>query len=210
MKKLIAIIGSASLFGIGCGGGGGGSGVTLGGQIDAMGRPAINTALVNTFASDAARGESEDHYNATSNSDRTQFVATMADQLAVYDSLVGTCGDNPVTNRASANPADGLATGPGRYDFIATVFADDQLYVNSGSAGSEGGQCSQYLAAELGVIGVSGLEVDCGGRTPLYDVIQTTYSAVSIGAAAGVDDGVPSDNIAQSTTVFPFLANPFS
>ena len=192
---------------IGCGGG---SGSDLGSQIDAMGRPAINTALVNTFAPDAARGASEDQYNGTDNSDRGGFAETMAAQLAVYDALAGACGDNPLTNRASANPADGLATGEGRYDFIASVFADDQLYVNSASAGSSGGQCTQYFSAELGVVGVPGLGADCGGRTPLHDVIKTTYSAVAIGAVSGVDDGVASDTVTQSATQFPFLAAPRS
>ncbi len=197
------------LFSSGCGGSSSDD-LGLGAQIDGMGRPAINTALVTTFASDAIRGAAEDEYNATDNSDRSNFTDTMADQFAVYDSLVAACGDNPLTNRASANPADGLAVGKDRYNFIASVFADDQLYLNSASGGSESGQCAQYLAAELGVIGVPGLGSDCGGRTPLYDVIQTTYSAVAIGAASGVDDGVAADNIAQSTTVFPFLAAPRS
>ena len=191
---------------VGCGGSSDGSNEDLGPQIDGMGRPAINTALVNTFAPDAVRGAAEDDYNTTSNANRSSFIGTMAGQLAVYDALVGSCGDNPVTNRASANPADGLATGASRYNFIATVFADDQLYLNGGSAGAEAGLCNQYLSAELGVIGVTGLETDCGGRTPNHDTIQTTYSAVAIGAASGVDDGIAADESAHSLTAFPFLA----
>ena len=198
---------SLTLALFGCGGSGGdGSNNDLGPQIDGMGRPAINTALVNTFAADAVRNAAEDSFNATSNEARSSFTATMAGQLAVYDALVGSCGDNPVTNRASVNPADGLATGAGRYNLLATVFADDQLYVNAGSAGAEAGACNQYLSAELGVIGVTGLEADCGGRTPNHDTIQTTYSAVAIGAATGVDDGIAADESAHSLTAFPFLA----
>ncbi len=207
MRKTIFTFAVLTLTISGCGGS---SGDGLGFQIDQMGRPAINTALVNTFANDAARGLSEDEYNATDNSERGEFTATMADQLAVYDALAGTCGDNPVTNRASADPAAGLATGADRYNFMASVFADDQLYVNSITAGSEGGQCNVYLSAELSVIGVDGLGGDCGGRSPLYDVIQTTYSAVAIGAITGVDDGIAGDNITQSATQFPFLAAPVS
>lgn len=178
----------------------------LGAQIDAMGRAAINTALIDTFASDADRSAAEDEFNETNNVGGTGYRETMARQLAVYDALVGSCGDNPLTNRASANPADGLATGADRYDFIASVFADDQLYVNGSSPGADAGKCAQYLSAELGVIGVTGLEDDCGGRAPLYDVIAITYSAVSIGATAGVDDGISRDNVAQSNSRFPFLA----
>jgi hypothetical protein len=208
MKKILITLGLVALGLSGCSSDSsdGGGRVNLGPQIDAMGRPAINTALVNTFASNAARSEAEDEFNTTSNEERFDFVDTMADQLAVYDALVGRCGDNPLTNRASAAPSDGLATGPDRYNFVATVFADDQLYVNGNSRGAAAGQCNQYFSAELGVIGVTGLEADCGGRSPLYDVIQTTYSAVAIGGVTGVDDGIPSDNITQSDSQFPFLS----
>jgi len=204
MKKIF-IISLVLVFTLtGCGG----SSHNSENQIDVMGRAAINTALINTFADDASRNLSENEYNRTNNSDRSYFKDIMASQLAIYDSLAGECGDNPLTNRASANPTDGLAVGEGRYDFIASVFADDQIYVNSLTTGSEGGQCSQYLAAELGVVGIEGLGDDCGGRTPLYDVIQTTYSAVAVGSVTGVDDGIISDNVSHSTTVFPFLASP--
>lgn len=182
----------------------------LGTQIDSMGRAAVNTALNNTFASDAERGGAEDNYNSRPNRDRGSFAETMAAQLAVYDALAGSCGDNPLTNRASADPADGLATGAGRYDFLAGVLADDRLYVNSSSGGAVAGQCNVYLASELGVIGVTGFEADCGGRTPQHDVIQTTYSAVAVGGVTGVDDGISSDNVTHSATQFPFLAAPVS
>lgn len=203
MKKSIITLTLISSFVAACGSS---SDDGLGTQIDSMGRPAINTALINTFASDVDRGIAEDDYNSTSNFDRTRFEPVIAGQLAIYDSLVGTCGDNGVTNRASANPADGLATGAGRYAFLSAVLADDQLLVNGSSAGAVAGQCNQYLSAELSTIGVAGLEADCGGRTPTYDVIETTYSAVSIGAAVGVDDGVASDNVTHSSTEFPFFA----
>lgn len=208
MKKYNLTIAMMTLFLVGCGGGSGGDDDSgdLGRQIDSMGRAAINTALVNTFEADAIRGAAEDVYNATGNFNRAGYRDEMAKQLAVYDALAGTCGDNPLTNRASAAPADGLATGANRYDFLATVLADDHLYLNSNSGGAVVNQCNQYLSAELGVVGVTGLEADCGGRTPNHDTIQTTYSAVAIGAAVGVDDGVSSDNRTHSLTVFPFLA----
>ena len=178
----------------------------LGSQIDVMGRAAVNTALISSFSDDLARGSAEDSFNTTDNSDRGSFKSTIAGQLAIYDSLVGGCGDNGLTNRASTDPADGLATGPDRYSLLATVLADDQLYVNGSSAGAESGLCNQYLSAELGVVGVTGLEADCGGRTLNYDVIQTTYSAVAAGAATGVDDGIASDSVTHSDTTFPFFA----
>jgi hypothetical protein len=208
MRRIIVFLVPALALLAGCGGSSGdgnGSG-GLGTQIDVMGRAAVNTALVNTFAADADRGMSEDDFNQTDNSARSSFAGTMAAQLAIYDSTVGGCGDNGVTNRASADPADGLATGADRYGFLASVFADDQLYVNTSSGGAVAGQCAQYLAAELGVIGIPGLGSDCGGRTPTHDVIETTYSAVTAGAVTGVDDGIASDNVSHSLTAFPFLA----
>lgn len=207
MKIRTLLIGSIGAVVLGCGGSSSSDGADrLGSQIDSMGRAAVNTALIMTFASDAERGAAEDDYNAENNFDRTRFETTIAQQLAVYDALVDECGSNPVTNRASADPADGLATGAGRYSFMATVLADDHLYVNANSAGASGGSCNQYLAAELGVIGVTGLESDCGGRTPNHDVIEATYSLVAVGGVTGVNDGVTSDNVAHSLTEFPFLA----
>lgn len=206
MKKTMIFLVILSLFGLGCSNSNNNNGENLGTQIDAMGRPAVNTALVSTFASSDDRGVSEDDYNATPNSDRSRFSDTMAGQLAIHDALAGTCGDNPLTNRATTNPADGLATGAGRYGLLASVFADDRLYVNGNSGGAEAGQCNVYLAAELGVIGVTGFEADCGGRTPTEDVIQTSYSALAAGSTTGVNDGISSDNVTHSLTVFPFLA----
>jgi hypothetical protein len=46
---------------------------------------------------------------------------------------------------------------------------------------------------------------DCGGRTPLEDVIDETYSLLAIGATSGVSDGVALDSTVTTDT-FPFLA----
>ncbi len=215
-KLLILTTLSISLFSCGQQRDSKNKGIQLGNQIDRMGRPAVNTALNNTFTSDSTRGAAEDTYNTTSSSSGSDFISVMAAHFAIYDSLVNEdsdgdlgCGDNAVSNRASATPGDGLATGDSRYNFLATVFSDDKLYINaSTSGGSNAGECGQYLAAELTVIGVTGLENDCGGRTPNYDVIETTYSAVAAGATTGVDDGISADARTHSDTVFPFLAAP--
>jgi hypothetical protein len=94
-----------------------------------------------------------------------------------------------------------LLAGPnavaGRYDALAGVLADDRLFVNTSV-----GTCAEYLAVERGVA------ADCGGRTLFYDVIDTTYSALAIGMASGVVDGVDTDEEAHSGDVFPFLAAP--
>ncbi len=181
----------------------------LGSQLDRMGRPAINTAVVSTFAADGPRGEAEDAYNATNNDNSpAEFAAVIAQQLAIYDALVdegsdgNACGDNPVTNRAAPGGDATLATGATRYGLVATVLADDQIYVNSAA----GGVCNQYLAAEITVLGTD-LSADCGGRTPSMDIIATSYSVLAAGVPGGVDDGVTAPNGPVSDT-FPFLGAP--
>ncbi len=177
-------------------------------QIDRMGRPAINTALINTFTSDSVRGNAENVYNATLYTSGSNFITEMAANLAIYDALVdegangNACGDNPLTNLAS--DLSGLATGPTRYTFLATVLSEDQLYVDS----SQGSPCAEYLAVERNVLG--GTLNDCGGRAPTVDVIDATYSAVATGLASAVPDGVAvtDDDSDLSDSVFPFLGAP--
>jgi len=207
LKSVTALLFIASALGCSSDGNG------LGTQIDRMGRPAANTALNNTFTDDATRGAAENVYNETSSANGSAFIEEIANNLAIYDSLVdeandgNACGDNPLTNRVGAETAE-LATGAGRYTFLATVLADDELYINaSTSGGSESGQCTQYLAAGLTVLGVD-LGNDCGGRAPTYDVIDVTYSAVAAGGVSGVGDGVDADDATHSDSVFPFLAAP--
>ena len=72
MNKYILPAILLTILSTGCGG----SGDDLGTQIDGMGRPAVNTALINTFAADADRDVSEDDFNATENDDRARFADT--------------------------------------------------------------------------------------------------------------------------------------
>jgi len=52
-------------------------------------------------------------------------------------------------------------------------------------------------------------EYDCGGRTPLYDTIDTTYSVVALGALTGAGDAVNIDaDGTASLDDFPFLDDP--
>jgi hypothetical protein len=84
------------------------------------------------------------------------------------------------------------------------VLADDQLYVNTAST-----TCTQYLAVEANAVNVVP-NSDCGGRALTYDVIDTSFSVLAVGALTGVGDDISSDsdgNI-QSNTAFPFLAAP--
>ncbi|HET6149639.1 MAG TPA: DUF4331 family protein [Polyangia bacterium] len=160
----------------------------LGGQVDRQGRSVVNTVLIHGFDSDAAATmAAKDAYNAAAPATWGSFKAEIAKNLAILDSLDTMCG-----NQLLAGPT----VAAGRYDALAGVLADDQLYVNTAT-----GTCTQYFAVELGMAG------DCGGRAPTYDTIDVTLSAAAIGMPSGVTDGISADDKTQSKTTFPFLAD---
>lgn len=178
-------------------GAGGSAGMmpSLGTQIDRMGRPAINTVLNKTFeANDTVANMGKDAWNANANrSTWSQYVPEIQTNLAILDSLDTNCGNQLL--------ADKNKTDPTRYATLAGMFADDRLYVNIAST-----TCIFYLGVEANAIGV--VNMDCGGRTLAYDVIDNSYSALISGAFIGIADDVPASNAAKGTT-FPYLANPY-
>jgi hypothetical protein len=180
----------------GPGDGGFPSAPVLGAQIDRMGRPAINTALNHAFDADmTAKNAAKDQYNAALPPTWPTLVAEIAKNLAILDGLDMNC-HNQLLHAAAHDGAD-------RYAALATALADDQLYLDTST-----GTCAQYLAVELVATGVAPTLADCGGRTPLYDVIDSSYSALAAGTLTGVSDGIAADDAAASTTVFPFLVAP--
>src|SRR5438067_4248085 len=154
------------------------------------------TPFRESVASEESRHEAiQDAYNAAD--DPTEwvglFAAQIAANLAILDSLDRVCG-----NQLLAGPQPVV----GRYNTLAAILADDQLYVNTAS-----GTCNQYLAVEANAVGIA--NTDCGGRTPLENTIDVTYSVVAVGALSGVTNGVTSDaDGTASLTVFPFLDRP--
>lgn len=169
---------------------------TPGAQIDRMGRPAINTALSGTFRSDeTAKANQKNAYNAATPNTWATFVPEIAANAAILDGLDTNCG-----NQLLAGPMPVA----GRYDGLAGALADDKVYVNSAAT-----TCGQYLAVEANATGVIPND-DCGGRTPVMDVVDTSYSVLAIGSVMGVGDGVAEDGdaVTHSTSVFPFLAAP--
>ncbi len=167
----------------------------LGRQIDRMGRAGVNTALTDPFnlnksASDAVK----DQYNAAAQSQWASYAPRIAGNLAILDSLDTVCGNQILA---------GATASAGRYNTLATVLADDEIYVNTDS-----GTCTQYLAVEANAIGIR--NGDCGGRTPLYNSIDTTYSVLAAGALSGVSNGITRDADASvaNTSQFPFFGNP--
>jgi len=165
----------------------------LGAQIDRMGRAAISSALVGTFnPDDTGKGMTKDAYNASSDPSKWQdeWAGEIQANLAILDALDANCGNQLL--------ADKLDT---RYAFLASVLADDRLYLNSGS-----GNCVAYLGVEAQVVGAVA-DGGCGGRTLTYDVIETSYSALAAGLLAGVDDGISEDDVAPLAD-FPYVAAP--
>ena len=160
----------------------------LGAQVDRQARSAVNTVLNHVFDSNATTaGAAKDMYNAAGPSSWASFKGEIAANLAVFDGLDGVCGNQLLAGATAA---------AGRYDALAGVLADDQIYVNTAT-----GTCTQYFAVELNVAG------DCGGRAPTYDTVDVTLSAAAIGMPTGVTDGVSADDKTQSNTTFPFLSD---
>jgi len=166
-----------------------------------MGRAGVNTALTNPFFRESVASEESQHemilddYNAANDPSQwvARFSSLIASNLAILDALDGVCGNQVLA---------GSAPVAGRYKVLADILANDQLYVNTAS-----GTCNQYLAVEVNAIGV--VNTDCGGRTPLENTIDITYSVVAVGALTGVTNGITSDaDGTASLTVFPFLDRP--
>jgi len=179
----------------------------IGTQIDRMGRPAVNTALTDPFGlvANTTTDAFKDSYNAESNPAMWQgkFMTAIEANLAVLDAADTVCGNSVGVM------GDGVDAG-NRYSFIATVLADDELYVNTTS-----GTCGLYLAQEATALGLSAAAGDCGGRTPLEDVVDESYTLLTAGVTAylgnahAVTDGIDVDaDHPPSATDFPFLGAP--
>ncbi|HEU5076628.1 MAG TPA: hypothetical protein VFU02_20705 [Polyangiaceae bacterium] len=166
---------------------------TLGAQIDRMGRAAIGTALIATFSADSdQKGMLKDAYNAAAPQAWSDFENEIRANLAILDSLDENCG-----NQLLAGASDP------RYATLASILADDQLYVLSTV-----GECGVYLGLEGEIAGA--LEPGagkCGGRSPDDDVIERSYSVLAAGLLTGVDDTI-TENDRENSDEFPFLALP--
>jgi len=202
----------------------------LGAQIDRMGRPAINTALTGAFvqfngagnkvaANSVVRAGLQDDYNQdTAQADWADTYGTLfAANLAILDALdTGLdLGAGIQTNaQACTNQFGSLGSlsDPDNYDLLGGfVLPNDRLWMNTGgtdcSAESPASPLEGYLAVELDAQGAPLENTGCGGRRPIDDVIQTTYSAVAIGGIAGFDDGIAA-RPGQHPATFPYLASP--
>ena len=175
-------------------------------EIDRMGRAAANTALtapINVFflpdSGTIAEPAAKDLYNQASDPSMwtPEFQTAFAGSLALYDGLDGICGNQVLVG----NPDGGNL---GAYGTLAAVLTDDELYVDTAVT-----TCTLYLGVELEAIKLATAGSQCGGRTPLENTIDETYSALAIGATSGVTNGVTSKaGGTANTTTFPFLGAP--
>jgi hypothetical protein len=165
-------------------------------QIDRAGRPLTGNALLGTIATDEISDALKERYNAATPSTSAEFIAEIGKGLALYDSFDGACGNQWLIEKA-ASPS-------GRYRTLATLLADDRLWVNADSR-----NCTQLFAVELAHLGrQEKWRGDCGGRTPNYNAVNEYRSLLVNGTTRGVDDGVTHDELRHSDDAFPFLAAP--
>jgi len=165
-------------------------------QLDREGRPLTGNALLGLLAPDDVSDQLKEEYNAATPATSARFIPEIQKALGLYDGFDGKCGNQLL--------ADRHAPASMRYRALATVLADDRLWVNSAS-----GVCTQLFAVELAnLAGRSELSRDCGGRSPNYDAANTYRSLLVDGTTVSVDDGLHHDERQHSATVFPFLAPP--
>jgi Domain of unknown function (DUF4331) len=175
-----------------------GATVGPGRQIDRAGRPLTGNALLGLFAPEAVSNQLKEEYNAATPATAARFIPEIRKALGLYDAFDGHCGNQLLVNKEAAPSM--------RYGAMATLLADDRLWVNSAS-----GVCTQLFAVELASLADrKELSNDCGGRTPNYDAVNIYRSLLVDGSNASVDDGVHHDERVHSTTEFPFLAPPDS
>ena len=197
---------------------------TLGAQIDRMARPAVNTALVSPLeTNNTLKTQKKDAYNQASNP--MTWVTTQLDpgmatnniraefarNIAFFDVLDQ--GMANVTGAGCGNGALFMAPpSPTSYGALATVLADDELYLDTTK-----GTCNFYLSLEVEVATGGGVpHTSCGGRTLTMDVVDISYSLLAAGTS-GFDptmafrpkiiDGVDAHTDVSNDN-FPFLGAP--
>ncbi|MBD8526177.1 DUF4331 family protein [Pseudomarimonas arenosa] len=119
------------------------------GQVDRMGRPGINTVLINVLPNTGTA--LKEAYNRSSNPNEWSglFLQEMIDNATALDTLDGVSGN------ALLPPAT-----------LGSVLVDDRLIIDTSKA-----NCDAYLAVEL-------MAADCGGRTLARDVIDDSLGAL--------------------------------
>ena len=170
----------------------------IGDQIDRAGRPSVASLFIDPFDFDGKQGATLDEYNH--NADPTTWVARyspmMADAIAVWDGFDKTCGNSRFYDMTN------MTYSAAGYTTLATLFADDRLFINTAS-----GKCDGYLDVESSVLLGSPLTA-CGGLAPGGNSINLELG-LAIGAAANVN-GVARDpdNPPDGGGAFPYIGEP--
>ncbi len=165
-------------------------------QLDRVGRPMMKNSLLGLFQPDETADALKERYNLATPATSSQFIPAIQRALALYDGFDGTCGNSLLSHLSS--------DGDVRYGQLATLFADDRLWINSASA-----NCTHLFAVELAALaGRRELAKDCGGRSPNYNAANVYRSLLVTGADVGFDDGLTRNDRKPSDSVFPFLAPP--
>ncbi|MDY6947101.1 MAG: DUF4331 family protein [Pseudomonadota bacterium] len=165
-------------------------------QIDRMGRPLTGNALLGSFADAAASDRLKERYNSATPDTAAEFIPEIEKTLGIYDGFDAHCGNQLLADPTSPSPA--------RYRTLATLLADDRLWIESTST-----LCGKFFSVELAALTADRSQVMfCGGRTPTDDAIDVYRSLLVNGAESGVDDGVDRDERDHSISEFPFLAAP--
>lgn len=193
----------------------------IGAQVDRFGRPAINTAANHVFDGSASRqGAAKDDYNQDGDVAMwpTKYAPEFAKNLAVLDALdigvtygsggsavQGGCGNQFAYNGMLGGGGSATASS---YMPLAAALADDRLFLDTSKT-----TCTAYLTVEQDFLSGGGIaHTTCGGRTPSYDVIDISYTALAGGATAVLHGVVFPDGVAKhddaSDSVFPFLGAP--
>jgi hypothetical protein len=166
------------------------------GQLDRMGRPLTGNALLGTVATNDVSDKLKEQYNRATPATAAQFVPEIEKSLGLYDAFDGKCGNQLLASRE--------AEGSTRYRALASLLADDRLWINSAS-----NVCTELFAVERAHLnGESALAKDCGGRTPNVSAANVYRSLLVDGTPASVDDGLSHDEREHSDAKFPFLASP--
>jgi len=119
-------------------------------QLNREGRPLTENALLETLASDDVSNRLKEQYSAATPATSARFIPEIQKALGLYDGFDGKCGNQLLANR-EALPSM-------RYRALATLLADDRLWVNGASR-----ICTQLFAVELAnLAGRSALRTDCG------------------------------------------------
>jgi hypothetical protein len=148
------------------------------------------------LAPDDVSDNLKEQYNQTTPATAARFIPEIEKTLGLYDSFDGHCANQLLADRSQESAA--------RYHAMASLLADDRLWVNSEST-----LCLQFFAVELtNLAGQGERSIDCGGRTLTEDAVDVYRSLLANGTIRGVDDGVDRDDQNHSDSQFPFLAPP--